>query len=644
MATAGDARSSLSSDKTLTEPSGPSHKEKKQAEGIEVDDGRQEAAEELEEEYGGDVPLPLPDLQVRPMPQPHQPPTFSTRGGRRGSMVGRTRSSTVWSEKGFPALHLQDSAFSDAHRQLSRISRRSGGTPQGNNGQESTGQEEGEGEEEEEEDPNKVQWQENDPDNPQNWSNAYKWWITILCAQSTVSVTFASSAPSSALTQMSEQFNVSSVVAALVTSLFLVGYCCGPLLWAPMSEIVGRRPVFVGTMIIFAIWQIGDALAQNIWTVIIVRFFAAVFASSPLTNAGGIIADTWDPVNRGKAMAAFSASVFIGPVIGPIVGGFTVMNDKLRWPWIFWFIGIWGLASWVLIAIFLPETYHPKLLAQRAKKLRKEDPEKNAELYADLERADFSFKSIVTRTLARPIVMLFTEPLVMVVTLYLSVVYGILYGLFSVFPIVWQQLRGFNEGEGGLIFIGVGIGTTLGALLSVYVQRHYREIVPLWHGHPPPEERLYGAMVAGPCIVVGIFWLGWTGNYPSVHWAIPAASSILIGMSFTLVFVSFLTYLVDVYLFFSASALAANTIVRSAVAAAFPLFTQQMFAALGVNWACSLLGFVALAIAPSPLLFYRYGWRLRQKSKFAPCLDIGMREKVEREKREKDGQPADQRV
>ncbi|GAA5905253.1 hypothetical protein JCM6882_003727 [Rhodosporidiobolus microsporus] len=628
-------RTSRSSNDTLAERDHPPFKPKN---AMSADDGDEDREAEREmREFGGDAPLPEP--QDRPLPQSHQPPTFSkpsrqfSRGGKGASAVGRTRSGTTWSEGGFPPLHLQDSAYSDAHRQLSRISRRA------------EQEAESAGEEGEKADPNKVVWKENDPENPQNWSDRYKWWITILCAQSTVVVTFASSAPSSALTQMSQDFGVSTEVTALVTSVFLAGYCLGPLIWAPLSEIVGRRPVFVGTMLCFAIWQIGDALAKNIWTVIIIRFFAATFASSPLTNAGGIIADIWDPVNRGKAMALFSASVFIGPVVGPIIGGFTTMNSKLRWPWIFWFIGIWGLASWVLIAVFLPETYHPALLAKRAKKMRKEEPEKNSELYGELERADFSLKSIFTRTLARPAIMLCVEPLVMVVTIYLSVVYGILYGLFSVFPIVWQQLRGFNDGEGGLIFLGVGIGTTIGALISVFVQRHYREIVPQWHGHPPPEERLYGGMIAGPCIVVGIFWLGWTGNYPSVHWAIPAASSILIGISFTLVFISFLTYLVDVYLMFSASALAANTIVRSAVAAAFPLFTNQMFAALGVNWACSLLGFVALAIAPSPFLFHRYGWRLRQRSRFAPCLDIGMRETVEREKKEKNGEaPAAERV
>ena len=136
---------------------------------------------------------------------------------------------------------------------------------------------------------------------------------------------------------------------------------------------LGRRPVFVVTLLVFALFQIGDALAQNFATVIVIRFLAAVFASSPLTNAGGVISDIWDPINRGKAMAVFSASVFLvrpllapprgvalslthlsqGPVIGPIIGGFTV-DSYLRWRYVYLFIGVWGAASWVIVRRLLP--------------------------------------------------------------------------------------------------------------------------------------------------------------------------------------------------------------------------------------------------------------------------------------------------
>lgn len=644
-------------------------------------DYRTDEAEREIRDWGGDAPaLPFiprkrgfsnaalnpPTSGGRLSTSPHQPPSFVRPGEgletandpRAGAPIRkRTRSGTVWSEGGYPELTHVDTAFSDAHRAFSRLSKQRSRTARASSESSETraGSEAGndgiqeEPEEENGRDPNKVEWADDDPHNPQNWSVKYKWIITILCAHATLVVTFASSAPSSATSQVAEQFNSGSEVAELTTALFLAGYVAGPLLWAPLSEMLGRRPIFILTLAVFGLFQIGCALAQNIWTLIICRFFAAVFASSPLVNCGGVIADMWDPIRRGDAMSLFSASVFLGPVLGPILGGFTVMNQSLRWRWIYGWIGFWGLGSWVLMTIFLPETYHPILLKQRAKRMRKENPEEHGDKYAELERADFSLHSIITRTLARPLVMLVVEPIMITVTIYLSVVYGLLYGLFSVIPIIFQQTRGFNPGESGLVFIGVGLGTTIGAAVSVWTQRGYPELLRKWHGHPPPEHRLFGAMLAGPFLIVGIFWLGWTGNYPSIHWAVPAVATIFIGMSFTLVFISFLTYLVEVYLMYSASALSGNTVVRSAVAAAFPLFIRQMFTNLGIGWGASTFGFIGLAITPSPFLFYKYGYKLRQMSRFAPCLDVDMREQVleeerqEQERKEKDGDGASEK-
>ena len=136
--------------------------------------------------------------------------------------------------------------------------------------------------------------------------------------------------------------------------------------------------------------------------------------------------------------------------------------------------------------------------------------------------------------------MLVLEPILLLVTVYLSVVFGLLYGLFEAFPLIWADLRGFSPGLSGLIFVGVGLGTTAGAALNIRLGRRYKDLVPRWRGSPPPENRLLGAMVGGPVLVVGIFFLGWTGAYRSVPWYVPALATVVIGVSFALVFISFL--------------------------------------------------------------------------------------------------------
>lgn len=84
------------------------------------------------------------------------------------------------------------------------------------------------------------------------------------------------------------------------------------------------------------------------------------------------------------------------------------------------------------------------------------------------------------------------------------------------------------------------------------------------------------------------------------------------------IFLQALNYLVDAYLMFAASAIAGNTFMRSLCGACFPLFASQMFNGLGIQWASTLLGCVAAVLIPIPVIFWRYGARIRSKSKLAP--------------------------
>ncbi|KAL1743340.1 major facilitator superfamily domain-containing protein [Schizophyllum fasciatum] len=482
------------------------------------------------------------------------------------------------------------------------------------------------------EDPNRVTWDgPDDQANPQNWTERRRWLITLVCSLMTVNVTFASSAPTSATLAIAMDLEVSREVAYLITTMFLLGYAIGPLFWGPGSELVGRRPIFVVAMILYTLFILGQSLAPNIQTLLVTRFFSGFFAVAPLTNCGGVIADIWSAAIRGKAVSLFTACVFLGPTIAPIASGF-ITESYLGWRWVFWIMFIFAGACTAVMLVALPETYAPVILAKKAHRLRKADPTRYADLYAEHDRQDWSLSGVIRRTLFRPFQMLFIEPILALVTLYLSLVYGVLYGMFGAIPVIFEQLHGFTISQNGLIFIGIGVGTSLGALTNYLMSRHYPKLIVRWRGFPPAEERLRGGMLGAPLLVVGIFWLGWAGNYPSVHWAVPAVATVAIGMAISLIFMSFLSYLVDTYLTYSASALSANTVVRSAVAAAFPLFIVQMFQQLTVKWAATLLGLIGLLLAPSPFLFYRYGPAIRARSTYAPCLDLKIAKELAEEK------------
>lgn len=165
------------------------------------------------------------------------------------------------------------------------------------------------------------------------------------------------------------------------------------------------------------------------------------------------------------------------------------------------------------------------------------------------------------------------------------------------------------------LFVGGSLGV-LGYLLiwNPKYERLARELAP----EPvPPEVRLEQAMWAGPMFAIAFFWFGWT-SYPSISFWSPLLAGGLLGFSVVWIFLALFNYIIDAYLFVAASALAANTVIRSAFGAGFPLFATQMYDTLNPRWASTLLGFIALIMVPIPFVLVKYGPRLRLKSKYAP--------------------------
>ncbi|KAM0135024.1 hypothetical protein ACHAQE_006646 [Botrytis cinerea] len=190
--------------------------------------------------------------------------------------------------------------------------------------------------EKEEQDPNLITWDgPDDPENPMNWNTKKKWIITVILGLMTFVVTFASSVFSTATIVVAELYDVSEEVAVLGTSLFVLGFGVGPLIWGPGSELFGRKvPLFFGYAC-FAIFQIPVAVAQNLATIMVCRFLGGVFASAPLAIIGGALADFFGPVDRGVAVCVFAAATFIGPIAGPIGGNF-ITQSHLGWRWTAW--------------------------------------------------------------------------------------------------------------------------------------------------------------------------------------------------------------------------------------------------------------------------------------------------------------------
>ncbi|KAI7588322.1 MFS general substrate transporter, partial [Hortaea werneckii] len=179
-----------------------------------------------------------------------------------------------------------------------------------------------------------VTFVEGDPENPKNWSQALKWWCTANVALTCFAVAFNSAVITADLAGVSETFGVSEEVSLLPITVFVIGFGVGPMAFAPLSEICGRRPIYASTLLVAVVFIIPCAVAENIGTLIVCRLIDGIAFAAPMTLVGGTLADLWRNEERGVPMACFSAAPFIGPAIGPLVGGFT--GDALGWRWLYW--------------------------------------------------------------------------------------------------------------------------------------------------------------------------------------------------------------------------------------------------------------------------------------------------------------------
>ncbi|PNY22478.1 MFS-type transporter [Tolypocladium capitatum] len=452
-----------------------------------------------------------------------------------------------------------------------------------------------------------------DPYHPINWPTHKKVTTTTLYGLVTMTATWASSAYSAGTRQVADEFHVGTQTATLGTTLFLFGFGLGPLLWAPLSEVYGRRLAVMTPMFVAICFSFGSATAKDLQTLMLTRFFGAFFASAPVTNTGGVLGDLYSPAWRGIAMAGYAMAVVGGPVLGPIVSAAVVLQPSLGWRWTEYLTGILQAVILLVAVVFIDESYPPKLLVYKARRLRHESG--NWALHARFEEWDVSVKELARKFLLRPIQLLLT-PICFLVALYASFCFGILYMQLGAIPIVFGELRGWDPLVATLPFLCILVGAILGCAINVYNQTLYNKTYHASGDRAVPEKRLPPMMFGSVLFSAGQFLTGWTAE-PRVHWIVPCIGLVMLGTGFFTIFQAALNYLVDTFQAYAASAIAANTFLRSCFAGAFPLVVGPLYHNIGVGPGSSITGGFAALLIPVPFVFYAFGRRIRAASKWS---------------------------
>ena len=280
-----------------------------------------------------------------------------------------------------------------------------------------------------------------------------------------------------------------------------------------------------------------------------------------------------------------------------------------------WLSLILGMFLFVLSLPTASETFAPIILQRKAARLRFET--RNWALHSKRDEEPVQHGYLARKYGIKPLQMLVQEPILLAMTSFMALVYAIIYLTFFAFPYSFTIVRGWEIGISSLPFLALLIGYLLGFAISILESRiRYQRLLQKSSGDVAPEERLPPMIVGSVIVIIGLFWFAWTSS-PSISWVPQVVAGVPIGCGIFMVFMPGQVYLMDIYMANAASALAGNAFVRAALACAFPLIATPMYSRLGVQWATSLLGFLCIALAPFPVVFYLYGKKIRAWSKYA---------------------------
>lgn len=250
-----------------------------------------------------------------------------------------------------------------------------------------------------------VHWTPDDPENPRLWPLWYRGLSVVTISLGATVVSLFSTVYTSGIPGLQEEFHISKIVGLLGVFTYLLGMGMGTFVSAPLSEVLGRRPVYLVSMGIFLILVFPSALAPNIEAILISRFFGGLFGSTIMGNSPASVNDIVSDKHRAAAFGVWSIGPANGPVYGPIIGGFVF--EYLGWRWTNWIVLIMGGAIFILMCL-IKETYEPVILRHRAAKLRKETG--NPKWWTRYDDGE-TLKTRLRVDLSRPLVMLVTEPI-----------------------------------------------------------------------------------------------------------------------------------------------------------------------------------------------------------------------------------------
>ncbi|PPJ59727.1 hypothetical protein CBER1_10611 [Cercospora berteroae] len=423
-----------------------------------------------------------------------------------------------------------------------------------------------------------------DPADPKTWSTKTKWAATFALSIQGFNRIMISTIMAPAIPTIAVDLRMSNIESTMALSVYVLATAFGPLVIGPLSEAL----------------------------LIAARLLAGFGASAVYTVAYGVLADIWPNEQRGRSLSLYLLIPLTGAAIGPIVGGYIV--EYSTWRWMFWATTIFQAAAEIVTLPIIHETYAPLLLQRHAAKLRNETGDSRYHTETEIRSQGHSTFKILSNSLTRPLRLLAFHPTIQVQALLGGINYGLLYFALASFSNLIVSNYGQSVSISGLHYISLAIGEIAGAqLCGPLVDYLYCTLTRRAGNRAAPELRVPLLLPSVIITPVGFLVYGWAAQY-RLHWAVVDVGAALLAMGMQVFNTTLRAYVMDADPEHVSSASAATQFLSSMLAFAFPLFAEDMYAALGYGWGNSLLAFLSIGIAlPSTGILWKYGARLRAK-------------------------------
>ncbi|PON29479.1 hypothetical protein TGAM01_v201729 [Trichoderma gamsii] len=457
-----------------------------------------------------------------------------------------------------------------------------------------------------------------------------KIWITFMATVASVVSPMTAHIYFPALDTLAEELNVSISLINFTLTSYMIFQGLSPTIFGDFGDMAGRRPAFTIAFIIYLCANIGLALQRNYAALLVLRCVQSAGSSGTLALSYAVIADITPTAERGKYMGFVSVGANIGPAIGPVIGG--LLSQYLGWPSIFWFCAIFvvvWLVPWVATVPEMcrnvvgngsipPQSWNITLVEFLRRRKTGDVPEPGP-----MRKLRFPNP---LGTLAIAFDKQMSQILLIAAVIYVNFIL-----VASTLSTQFAEIYNFDELEVGLCFLPYGLGCCLTVVLQGYVvDWNYRRIakklgVDASHGRrneigdfPIESARIqpiYPSLLVGAVAVIGYGW----ALQAETSVAVPLVLVFIIGMLVPSTFSILNTLIVDLYPGSTATAAAANNLVRCLFGAAATAVVNYMLDAMGRGWCFTFLALLMVACLPWLRFIEKRGphWRaekLRRKN------------------------------